>query len=179
MTDTLDGTRELDRLLDGAKLARPNPRRDRRGRWQRDPGGQWDWFYELDPSERDYIARRYMGGTVGPDELATSMGADIDSAMTILVDMIRLERSRLDLLDPDYADAWEDASLQPMALVRENAYGLAEIAEHLGAKVSTVYKWQARGILPAADFAVSGAPAWWESTVDEWAKETGRLLHGC
>ena len=53
-------------------------------------------------------------------------------------------------------------------MVRERVLGLADIADHIGAKVGTVHKWQARGQLPAPELSVSGMHAWYLSTVDAW-----------
>lgn len=53
--------------------------------------------------------------------------------------------------------------------------GVTEIAERLGLKAQTVsqLRWQRK--LPAADWVVSGRPAWNWSTIEAWAKATGRL----
>lgn len=44
----------------------------------------------------------------------------------------------------------------------------------LAVKQGTVHRWMARGLLPAPDGFVSGAPAWRWSTVSTWADQTGR-----
>jgi len=54
--------------------------------------------------------------------------------------------------------------------------GAVEIAARLGVARATVDQWQARGILPARDWTVGGRPAWAWSTIEEWARETGRLV---
>jgi predicted DNA-binding transcriptional regulator AlpA len=57
---------------------------------------------------------------------------------------------------------------------RELVLGKLEVAELLGVTVETVYQWHARKLLPAGDMTVAGADAWYESTIIDWAKETGR-----
>jgi ParB/RepB/Spo0J family partition protein len=74
----------------------------------------------------------------------------------------------------DAARAEAAEVLAASAPVRERALGLAEIADRLGAQSNTVKAWRARGTLPAPDFELSGVPAWWSSTIDRWAIETGR-----
>lgn len=59
---------------------------------------------------------------------------------------------------------------QPIDLVSS-----AEIAQHLRVKKETVHAWRYRGILPAPDFDLAVGPVWLWSTIEEWAKETGRL----
>lgn len=48
------------------------------------------------------------------------------------------------------------------------------VADRLGVKVGTVWKWRSRGVMPPEDGTVSGAPWWWLETIDPWAAETGR-----
>lgn len=62
----------------------------------------------------------------------------------------------------------EPAETVAPVIVREQVLGLADLADRVGAKRATAYKWQHRGQLPAPDLTVSGQPAWWESTVDAW-----------
>ena len=52
--------------------------------------------------------------------------------------------------------------------------GAVEIAQRLGVTRATVDKWRQRGIFPAPQWTVGGRPAWEWSTVDEWARSTGR-----
>ena len=59
----------------------------------------------------------------------------------------------------------------PVTVIRERVLGAADVAEHLGVKPDTVHKWGARRLLPPPDLMVSGAAAWWESTIDQWASE--------
>jgi hypothetical protein len=53
--------------------------------------------------------------------------------------------------------------------------GAAEIADILGVLPTTVHVWQYRNLLPAPQWTVSGRPAWDRATIEEWARETGRL----
>lgn len=53
--------------------------------------------------------------------------------------------------------------------------GLKEIAERLGVKQQTAAAWRHRGLLPAPEGTVSGAPAWQWQTIEEWAVSTGRV----
>lgn len=62
--------------------------------------------------------------------------------------------------------------------VREIVYGKPEMAGFFGVGVTTVYQWQARGLLPEADLQVGGFDAWYESTLKEWGKETNRTPAG-
>lgn len=60
------------------------------------------------------------------------------------------------------------------AMTRESVLGLVDIAEHLGVVPATAHKWKVRALLPEPDLYVSKAPAWYRSTIDGWAEETGR-----
>jgi hypothetical protein len=54
--------------------------------------------------------------------------------------------------------------------------GLTDIADRLKADRRTPQQWHHRGILPPADWQVSGRPAWcWPHTLKPWAERTGRL----
>lgn len=53
--------------------------------------------------------------------------------------------------------------------------GLLEIAERLGVRAQTARNWRTRGVLPAPAWVVSGMPAWEWTTIEEWARSTGRL----
>ena len=50
-----------------------------------------------------------------------------------------------------------------------------EVAELLDVQRRTVNQWRFRDILPEPDLVVSGRPAWMETTITGWARETGRL----
>lgn len=52
------------------------------------------------------------------------------------------------------------------------------VAERLGVKVDTVWKWRYRQLLPGEDGTVSGQPWWWPATIDNWATSTGRAPEG-
>ncbi len=53
--------------------------------------------------------------------------------------------------------------------------GIREIAQRLGVKPQTAATWRVRGLLPAEEGTVSGAPCWRWSTIEAWAAATGRL----
>jgi hypothetical protein len=53
--------------------------------------------------------------------------------------------------------------------------GAKEIAELLRVAPNTVHQWQKRGQLPPGEGTAGGAPAWHWSTIEDWARETGRL----
>lgn len=53
--------------------------------------------------------------------------------------------------------------------------GLVEIASRLGVQRNTVDVWRQRCLLPEPDWTVGGRPAWNWSTIDEWARASGRL----
>lgn len=173
MTDTLA---EVDRLTQSAQLAKPQPVRDRWGRYKRDPGGQWDWFYELDPAEREYISRRHMGGTLGPDELATWLDTNIDSAMAQWLVAVRVARGRItDPFDEDYDDAWrEDFVMYDDEMA--DLVGYEEIGRLLGVKPNTVAQWRKRGLMPETLAIVSGTPIWKRKAIEKWATRTGKTI---
>jgi ParB/RepB/Spo0J family partition protein len=69
----------------------------------------------------------------------------------------------------DAVQAVEESKSPTVPLGRE------EIAAMLDVKIGTVSQWITRGIFPGEDMRVSGSPLWWPATVEEWARETGRL----
>ena len=159
---------EIDRLTGADQLMRPTPVRDRWGRWHRDPGGQWDWFYELEPVERKYIAGRHMNGVLGPDDVADRLHTDIDSAMAQWLSAIRLERCG-DPLDDDYLSCEDDGM--------EN-YGWAgpdEVCNMLAIQRNTLVVWRRRNLgFPEPAFTLSNLPIWSISAVRDWAALTNR-----
>jgi predicted DNA-binding transcriptional regulator AlpA len=58
----------------------------------------------------------------------------------------------------------------PLALV-----GLKEVAALCGVVDGTVYQWRTKGVLPPQEWLVSGSPVWRRQTIEQWARETGRL----
>ena len=53
--------------------------------------------------------------------------------------------------------------------------GLKGIAALVDVKYQTVKVWRSRGVLPEPFQIVDDYwPVWWVSTIEEWAKETGR-----
>lgn len=53
--------------------------------------------------------------------------------------------------------------------------GPHEVAERLGVRVQTVHMWRARGRLPEPGWTISGVPIWEWTTVEGWARASGRL----
>lgn len=49
--------------------------------------------------------------------------------------------------------------------------GILEISQRLRVKRATVQKWRTRGVLPLPEMIVSGQPAWWWSTIDDWYRQ--------
>ena len=52
--------------------------------------------------------------------------------------------------------------------------GVAEIAHALGVSRQTVAQWHARGQLPEPQAQLAMGPVWRETTIQRWAKESGR-----
>lgn len=59
--------------------------------------------------------------------------------------------------------------------VDDTPVGLVEIAERLGVERQTVDAWRHRRLLPDPAWTVGGRPAWAWSTIEAWARHTGRL----
>jgi hypothetical protein len=53
--------------------------------------------------------------------------------------------------------------------------GQKEIADRLHVAPNTVHQWVKRGLLPLVEGTVGGDPAWHWSTIESWARETGRM----
>jgi predicted DNA-binding transcriptional regulator AlpA len=60
-------------------------------------------------------------------------------------------------------------------MTKPDPVGMTEIAQRLGVKRDTVQHWSVRKVLPPAEWTVGGRPAWSWSTIETWARETGRL----
>jgi len=67
---------------------------------------------------------------------------------------------------------------EPMTSKPRRPLGLAEIADLLGVGEATPTRWKYRKAVtgfPDPDGFVSGTvPYWWETTIERWAKATGR-----
>jgi hypothetical protein len=64
---------------------------------------------------------------------------------------------------------------QTAAVRVEDPVGLAEIAERLQVATVTVNQWRTRGVLPAPKVTLAMGPLWSWSTIERWARDTGRL----
>jgi hypothetical protein len=53
--------------------------------------------------------------------------------------------------------------------------GAIDIAKRLKVKDATVKTWQYRDLLPEPPWTVSGRPCWDWSTIEAWARATGRF----
>lgn len=51
-----------------------------------------------------------------------------------------------------------------------------EIAEMLGVKKATVWRWRSTGVIPEPDGTISGQPLWQRERVIAWAFETNRQI---
>ena len=168
---------ELERLTVGDPIARPAPVRARGGQWRRDPAAEWDWYYHLDPSARQWISRSLMApGGWGPDVLADWAGFDsVDAWADALVQAVDVARSGdFETSTPDLVADWERESVVADALGA--LVGPDEVAELLAVNRSTLAQWRHRDTLPAPDLTLSGLTIWHRSTVLEWARRTGREI---
>jgi len=52
--------------------------------------------------------------------------------------------------------------------------GPREIARLLGVRPATVEQWRYRRVLPAPEWIVSSHPVWRRTTIEAWARDTGR-----
>jgi hypothetical protein len=64
---------------------------------------------------------------------------------------------------------------QTAAVRVEDPVGLVEIAERLGVAQITARQWRRRGVLPDPKVTLAMGPLWSWSTIERWARETGRL----
>lgn len=114
-----------------------------------------------------------------------------------LCDRLKMEQDQEAMFDPDSFLRVQDLVNEVTATIAENSVqaqlerlrarvaeleanpadlmGAQEIADMLSVQVRTVHMWQHRGRFPERDATVSGLPAWKRSTVEGWARETGRL----
>jgi len=104
-------------------------------------------------------AFRSLIARLGDEQAADSM-FDLDDFMRVDEYVIEAETAVADLAEP--------------GRVRELPLGIAEIADLLDVRPKTVHMWRQRGIFPAEDFRCGGSPGWYESTVRDFARETGR-----
>ena len=51
---------------------------------------------------------------------------------------------------------------------------MAAIADMLRVEKATVRMWRTRGLLPEPDYGLAMGPVWWSTTIEAWAKKTGR-----
>lgn len=66
-----------------------------------------------------------------------------------------------------------------MGEVEDMVIGKREMAGLLDVKVDTPKKWALRGLLPKPDHPpVNGGDAWRRSTIERWARATGRWPAG-
>jgi predicted DNA-binding transcriptional regulator AlpA len=171
MTDLAERFEQADPVLIGStKLSRPVPVRDRWGRYKRDPGGEWDWFYDLPADERAYISRAHMTATgLHPDELATWLATDTDTAMNRWVLAARRARAHADTLADDYDTSCVDDN---------ELLGPDEVADLLCVQRNTLAQWRKRGQLPEPYKVLSSLPIWRRCDVIEWAQLTNRRIEG-
>ncbi len=104
-------------------------------------------------------AFRALVGKLADDQAAESM-FDVDSFLRVDEYVIEAEATV------------EEATRAE--LVREQPLGIAEIAELLDVQPKTVHMWRRRGLFPQPELRCGGSPAWWEGTVQGFARKTGR-----
>lgn len=104
--------------------------------------------------------RRMVDDGMSPDHLATIMGREIDDACT---------RWRLSVISARSTPSYELEELRPDPIL-----GAQEAAAAFGWKLRTFHQWQHRRQTPTGDMIVNGAPAWYRSTLERWAEDTGR-----
>lgn len=103
-----------------------------------------------------------------------------------LIERLKLEQASDSMFDTDSFLRVEEYVLEAEAAAmpepvetaeirRERVLGVAEIAELLGVKAGTVHQWKKRDLLPPADMTVGGVAAYYEGSIVEWARCTGRL----
>lgn len=70
------------------------------------------------------------------------------------------------------------SSSKPAHRGRGRLLGIHEIAAMFGVQRDTVDKWRKRGIMPDPDEPLHAGPVWWETTIIQWARSTGREIGG-
>jgi len=160
------------------KLRRPRAYRDASGKWHRAQGGEWDWFYALEPGERSWIAQRFMSDDgLGPDDVASMWDCTVDEAMAHWLELVRLARRRALREATVFSDEYEAAAGPSYDLADLDALvGPCEVASMFGVKVNTIAQWRRRFLdFPEPARTISGISVWWRQDVEEWALDHGRL----
>lgn len=67
--------------------------------------------------------------------------------------------------------------MRPPRYEKDFLVSLVDVATACGVEPSTPRVWRARGVLPPSDMPELPEPAWWASTLAEWAAATGRQWH--
>jgi hypothetical protein len=176
ISDPLTWSRDFLRL---EKIRRPRPKRGRNGRMVADAGGEFDWYYALDDTTREYIRRDYMAPDgLGPDELATQLGTTIDDAMARWLEVVLANKGLGRYSDVDEWEAESVRCLEGSGVVDVNPIdivGPVEIAQRLSVGTSAIRQWRRRNLLPPVLTTVSGMDLWDWQIVETWARNTGRL----
>lgn len=48
------------------------------------------------------------------------------------------------------------------------------ISTMLNVEKATIRQWRTRNVMPEPDYQLAMGPLWWRSTIEAWAKTTGR-----
>jgi len=126
----------------------------------------------IDPAEADeweqvrWIGRATIDALVDPDEMPFG-GSDV--IVTSLEGFVLNE-----VTAGQTVDLWVPVDRRG-GPVDDTPVGLVEIAERLGVERQTVDAWRHRRLLPDPAWTVGGRPAWAWSTIEAWARYTGRL----
>lgn len=158
------GAGELDRLLTGERIQRPNR--------SELTAGEWDWYRALSATDRRWFGRQCMADIgVRPEDVQRTHGYEtVDAAMAAVLEAARIDQRRrarktaatAGQLTRDEADDYE-RELQRRD--RTDYYGPHELAAILSTSVQNVHQMKSRGKLPAADMIVSRVPMWHGSTL--------------
>lgn len=131
-----------------------------------------------------FMALQRIEATAGDLESEIREGRDRAHAKSLrLIGRVQeARRAVTDAIAADSAAGHERAERDPGSPFAEGnigaarPVGLSEIAAMLGVRRDTVDQWRSRGILPEPTWpSVGGRPAWRESVIRQWARETGRL----